>query len=45
MPKSPMARSILLMLTAASRSFRLQPVSQGAGQTRPQTEGKGLVFV
>ena len=40
MPKSPMARSILLMLTAPSSSLRLHSVSQGAGQTRPQTDGK-----
>jgi hypothetical protein len=28
--------------TVSSTSFRLQPSSQGAGQTRPITEGKGL---
>ena len=43
--RAPMARSILLIPTAPSSSIRLHSVSQGAGQTRPHTDGKGLVSV
>ncbi len=34
-----------LMPTKSSTWLRLQPDSQGAGQTRPITEGKGLASV
>ncbi len=33
------------MPTKSSTSLRLQPDSQGAGQTRPITEGRGLASV
>ncbi len=33
------------MPTWSSTSLRLQPVSQGAGQTRPITDGNGLASV
>ncbi len=33
------------MPTWSSTSFRLQPVSHGAGQTRPMTDGNGLASV
>jgi hypothetical protein len=45
MAYSPRKCSTELMPTWSSTSLRLQPVSQGAGQTRPITEGKGLASV
>src|SRR3990172_10962496 len=42
-PRSPRNRSRELMATEPSFSLRLQPVSQGCGQTRPSTDGMGLL--
>jgi hypothetical protein len=45
MAYSPRKCSTALMPTWSSTSLRLQPFSQGAGQTRPITDGKGLACV
>ena len=42
---SPRKCSTELMPTWSSTSLRLQPVSHGAGQTRPITDGNGLASV
>src|SRR5512135_2738154 len=42
---SPRKCSTELIPTWSSTSLRLHPLSQGAGQTRPITDGKGLASV
>ena len=42
---SPMYCSTELIPTKSSTSFRLQPVWQGAGHTRPIIEGNGFAVV
>src|SRR5665647_3878129 len=44
-PYSPRKCSTELIPTWSSRALRLHPVSQGAGQTRPITDGNGLASV